>query len=91
MTTLIPYLRTQIFQQESNLQTTIYQVSLLLVFTSCRERKCDLREDMLSSFVQDHFFCVCVSTETPPPGYISEDGEASDQQMNQSMDTGTLD
>eukprot|EP00066_Takifugu_rubripes_P024475 XP_011613741.1 PREDICTED: mothers against decapentaplegic homolog 2 isoform X2 [Takifugu rubripes] len=25
--------------------------------------------------------------ETPPPGYISEDGEASDQQMNQSMDT----
>uniref|UniRef100_A0A672G9W8 Mothers against decapentaplegic homolog n=1 Tax=Salarias fasciatus TaxID=181472 RepID=A0A672G9W8_SALFA len=29
--------------------------------------------------------------ETPPPGYISEDGEASDQQMNQSMDTGTLD
>ncbi len=32
-----------------------------------------------------------ISTETPPPGYISEDGEASDQQMNQSMDTGTLD
>lgn len=32
-----------------------------------------------------------VSTETPPPGYISEDGEASDQQMNQSsMDTGTV-
>ncbi|TRZ00814.1 hypothetical protein DNTS_026703, partial [Danionella cerebrum] len=28
--------------------------------------------------------------ETPPPGYISEDGEASDQQMNQSMDTGTF-
>ncbi|XP_072770346.1 mothers against decapentaplegic homolog 2 isoform X2 [Nerophis lumbriciformis] len=27
--------------------------------------------------------------ETPPPGYISEDGEASDQQMNQSMDTGS--
>lgn len=27
-------------------------------------------------------------SETPPPGYISEDGEASDQQMNQSMDTG---
>lgn len=26
--------------------------------------------------------------ETPPPGYISEDGETSDQQMNQSMDTG---
>ncbi|MBN3319277.1 SMAD2 protein, partial [Atractosteus spatula] len=25
--------------------------------------------------------------ETPPPGYISEDGETSDQQMNQSMDT----
>ncbi len=34
------------------------------------------------------FICL---TETPPPGYISEDGEASDQQMNQSMDTGTLD
>ncbi|XP_051893049.1 mothers against decapentaplegic homolog 2 isoform X4 [Pristis pectinata] len=27
--------------------------------------------------------------ETPPPGYISEDGETSDQQMNQSMDTGS--
>ncbi|CAB1319509.1 unnamed protein product, partial [Coregonus sp. 'balchen'] len=27
--------------------------------------------------------------ETPPPGYISEDGEASDQPMNQSMDTGS--
>uniref|UniRef100_A0A8C5F292 Mothers against decapentaplegic homolog n=1 Tax=Gopherus evgoodei TaxID=1825980 RepID=A0A8C5F292_9SAUR len=26
--------------------------------------------------------------ETPPPGYISEDGETSDQQLNQSMDTG---
>ncbi|KFZ57327.1 Mothers against decapentaplegic 2, partial [Antrostomus carolinensis] len=26
-------------------------------------------------------------TETPPPGYISEDGETSDQQLNQSMDT----
>ncbi|XP_032804919.1 mothers against decapentaplegic homolog 3 isoform X1 [Petromyzon marinus] len=25
--------------------------------------------------------------ETPPPGYISEDGETSDQQMNHSMDT----
>lgn len=32
--------------------------------------------------------CVCV-TETPPPGYISEDGETSDQQMNQSMETGS--
>ncbi|NXX98627.1 SMAD2 protein, partial [Centropus bengalensis] len=28
-------------------------------------------------------------TETPPPGYISEDGETSDQQLNQSMDTGS--
>ncbi|XP_070781291.1 mothers against decapentaplegic homolog 2 isoform X5 [Enoplosus armatus] len=27
--------------------------------------------------------------ETPPPGYISEDGETSDQQMNQSMETGS--
>ncbi|KAF4794061.1 Mothers against decapentaplegic 2 [Turdus rufiventris] len=25
--------------------------------------------------------------ETPPPGYISEDGETNDQQLNQSMDT----
>ncbi|OPJ69130.1 hypothetical protein AV530_007773 [Patagioenas fasciata monilis] len=29
--------------------------------------------------------------ETPPPGYISEDGETSDQQLNQSMDTGKSD
>nr|XP_033790761.1 mothers against decapentaplegic homolog 2 isoform X3 [Geotrypetes seraphini] len=27
--------------------------------------------------------------ETPPPGYMSEDGETSDQQLNQSMDTGS--
>ncbi|XP_072779087.1 mothers against decapentaplegic homolog 2 isoform X3 [Taeniopygia guttata] len=27
--------------------------------------------------------------ETPPPGYISEDGETNDQQLNQSMDTGS--
>ncbi|XP_055081650.1 mothers against decapentaplegic homolog 2 isoform X2 [Periophthalmus magnuspinnatus] len=27
--------------------------------------------------------------ETPPPGYISEDGETSDQQMNQSMESGS--
>ncbi|XP_061872667.1 mothers against decapentaplegic homolog 2-like isoform X1 [Colius striatus] len=27
--------------------------------------------------------------ETPPPGYISEDGETSDQQLSQSMDTGS--
>uniref|UniRef100_A0A8C6WHC1 Mothers against decapentaplegic homolog n=1 Tax=Neogobius melanostomus TaxID=47308 RepID=A0A8C6WHC1_9GOBI len=27
--------------------------------------------------------------ETPPPGYISEDGENSDQQMNQSMESGS--
>lgn len=31
-----------------------------------------------------------VCTETPPPGYISEDGETSDQQMNQSMESGRL-
>ncbi|XP_043944921.1 mothers against decapentaplegic homolog 2 [Protopterus annectens] len=30
-----------------------------------------------------------IPLETPPPGYISEDGETSDQQMNQSMDTGS--
>lgn len=33
-----------------------------------------------------HLFYTFV--ETPPPGYISEDGETSDQQLNQSMDTG---
>lgn len=47
-----------------------------------------------SSLSQYHFialFCFIDWTETPPPGYISEDGEASDQQMNQSMDTGTTD
>ncbi|XP_056157925.1 mothers against decapentaplegic homolog 2-like isoform X3 [Lampris incognitus] len=27
--------------------------------------------------------------ETPPPGYISEDGETSDQQMNRSMESGS--
>lgn len=27
--------------------------------------------------------------ETPPPGYLSEDGETSDHQMNHSMDAGT--
>lgn len=90
MTTLIPYLRTQIFQQESNLQTIIYQVSLLLYLHHVG------KENVIweKTCFQDLFkitFCVCVSTETPPPGYISEDGEASDQQMNQSMDTGTLD
>lgn len=36
------------------------------------------------------FLCCCFFTETPPPGYISEDGETSDQQMNQSMETGRL-
>ncbi|KGL74979.1 Mothers against decapentaplegic 2 [Tinamus guttatus] len=31
---------------------------------------------------------ACETTQkTPPPGYISEDGETSDQQLNQSMDT----
>lgn len=33
--------------------------------------------------------CVFIS-ETPPPGYLSEDGETSDHQMNHSMDTGSL-
>ncbi|XP_061590365.1 mothers against decapentaplegic homolog 2 isoform X5 [Cololabis saira] len=27
--------------------------------------------------------------DTPPPGYMSEDGETSDQQMNQSMESGS--
>lgn len=34
--------------------------------------------------------CVCVYhhvSETPPPGYLSEDGETSDHQMTHSMDT----
>lgn len=37
------------------------------------------------------YLCIvylCVS-ETPPPGYLSEDGETSDHQMNHSMDTGS--
>ena len=34
------------------------------------------------------FVRVC-SSETPPPGYLSEDGETSDPQINHSMDTGT--
>jgi len=32
----------------------------------------------------DHFMIL----ETPPPGYLSEDGETSDHQMNPSMDAG---
>lgn len=31
--------------------------------------------------------CVSVVVETPPPGYLSEDGETSDHQMTHSMDT----
>lgn len=42
------------------------------------------------SFNHHVFFLHIILSETPPPGYISEDGETSDQQMNQSMDTGTL-
>lgn len=34
---------------------------------------------------------LLILAETPPPGYISEDGETSDQQMSQSMETGRLD
>lgn len=40
-----------------------------------------------------HFILVCVLmvfssvSETPPPGYLSEDGETSDHQMTHSMDT----
>lgn len=30
---------------------------------------------------------LCVA-ETPPPGYLSEDGETHDHQLNHSMDTG---
>jgi len=32
--------------------------------------------------------CLIYASETPPPGYLSEDGETSDHQMNHSMDTG---
>lgn len=56
-----------------------------------------LKDHRLSQNVQQCFtkniflFHICVfSTETPPPGYISEDGETSDQQMNQSMETGRI-
>ena len=48
---------------------------------------------MFCVFVNVHvyvhlYMCVCV-LETPPPGYLSEDGETSDHQMNHSMDTGS--
>ncbi|KFP06530.1 Mothers against decapentaplegic 2, partial [Calypte anna] len=39
-------------------------------------------------FLFPPFLLFFYLTETPPPGYISEDGETSDQQLNQSMDTG---
>lgn len=39
--------------------------------------------------LSNYNFCPTLPLiETPPPGYISEDGETSDQQLNQSMDTG---
>lgn len=32
--------------------------------------------------------CMCsYFTETPPPGYLSEDGETNDPQLNHGMDT----
>ncbi len=44
------------------------------------------RDELLSVcvFVLRVFLCV---SETPPPGYLSEDGETSDHQMTHSMDT----
>lgn len=33
--------------------------------------------------------CSCFA-ETPPPGYLSEDGETNDHQLNHSMDTGEV-
>lgn len=33
-------------------------------------------------------FDLFMLLETPPPGYLSEDGETSDHQMNPSMDAG---
>lgn len=38
----------------------------------------------LSGAESSKWFCV---TETPPPGYLSEDGETNDQQLSRSMDT----
>lgn len=35
------------------------------------------------------FDCFLI-LETPPPGYLSEDGETSDHQMNPSMDAGNF-
>lgn len=51
-----------------------------------------LSQNVQQCFTKNIFlFHICVfSTETPPPGYISEDGETSDQQMNQSMETGRI-
>ncbi|MBN3306710.1 SMAD3 protein, partial [Amia calva] len=45
----------------------------------------------LASYMRSLTVCrlsVCIS-ETPPPGYLSEDGETSDHQMNHSMDAGS--
>lgn len=35
-----------------------------------------------------HYIMFSCFTETPPPGYLSEDGETNDHQLNHSMDTG---
>ncbi|KFR16043.1 Mothers against decapentaplegic 2, partial [Opisthocomus hoazin] len=45
----------------------------------------------LSAWPAERLIYFFFLTETPPPGYISEDGETSDQQLNQSMDTGQID
>lgn len=50
-----------------------------------------VQQCILTAFLCGCVFFVCFFfTETPPPGYISEDGETSDQQMNQSMESGRL-
>lgn len=58
------------------------------------------REGMSAFFIKKNYLAkqalhkysktrVCFS-ETPPPGYLSEDGETSDYSLNPSMDTGKL-
>lgn len=78
---------------------SLYPVRLLLC-AAFQEGKCDQLNGCLCFQLDKRPYTILITsqlhpcvllTETPPPGYISEDGEASDQQMNQSMDTGTLD
>lgn len=49
--------------------------------------KCSFGDDLLFGKVVQLDFLFCCS-DTPPPGYLSEDGESHDHQLNRSMDTG---